>query len=127
MREPSAPAYGGGASGSRSTLQERTAHAAADKTAVAPPALLAELTRAIDGGLGALRENVAPLLGEVGQGLAALFPGAEGERLPPKEQAARQDKVSKALDELEDVLEALQLAVAPQQGQAGSAGSRGGS
>ena len=123
MREPSAPAYADGASGSRNYLQESTAHAAADKTAMAPAALLKALAHAIDGELGSLREGVLPLLDEVGQGLSALYPDAGGERLPPKEQEARRGKVSSALDELEDTLEALQLAVSSQ----GHAGSRGGS
>jgi len=111
MREPSAPAYFDGA---------------ADRTAVAPAALLKALSHAIDGELGSLREGVAPLLDGVGQGLSALYPEPGAERLPPKQQEAGLEKLAKTLDEMEDVLEALQLAAQP-RGQARSAGSRGGS
>jgi hypothetical protein len=111
MREPSAPAHLEGA---------------ADRTAVAPAALLKALSHAIDGELGSLREGVAPLLDEVGQGLAALSPEPGAERLPPKQQEAAREKLAKTLDEMEDVLEALQLAAHP-RGQAGGVGSRGGS
>jgi hypothetical protein len=126
MRESSAPAHAGGASGSRKDLQESTARAAADSTAVAPAALLKALTLAVGDELGSLRQGVTPLLDEVGQGLSALFPEPGGERLPPKQQEAGREKLAGQLDELEDMLEALQLAVGP-RGQAGSAGSRGGS
>jgi hypothetical protein len=91
---------------------------------VAPAALLKALSQAVDGELGSLREGVAPLLDGVGQGLAVLYPEPGAEQLPPKQQEAQREKLAKTLDELEDVLEALQLA-ARSRGQ--GAGSRGGS
>ncbi|QRK06981.1 hypothetical protein JQX13_44135 [Archangium violaceum] len=78
--------------------------------------LFARLEKRIDSELGSLRAGVEPLLGEVRQALEALYPGPEGTLLPPKEQQARREKLAGTLDQLEDILEALQLAARTRRG-----------
>jgi hypothetical protein len=51
---------------------------------------------------------VEPLLGELRQGLSALYPSAGGRQLPPQQQQEQRDQLAQVLDTLEDVLEALQ-------------------
>jgi hypothetical protein len=72
---------------------------------------LGHLEQAVRAELGALSAAVEPLLGEVRSDVNALYPESGGTRLAPKEQERRQDKLLGSLNELEDVLEALQLAV----------------
>jgi hypothetical protein len=72
---------------------------------------LAQLERSIRAELGGLTAAVEPLLDRVRQDVNALFPEAGGTRLAPKEQESRQDTLLGSLNELEDMLEALQLAV----------------
>lgn len=72
--------------------------------------LLERLERTLDAELGPLRAGAEPLLDEVRQGLAALCPAEGGMLLPPKEQQTRRARLGETLNELEDVLEALQLA-----------------
>lgn len=89
-----------------------------------PRTQLGRLEKAIHSELGALRAGAEPLLAEVRAGVVALFPEAGGTRLPPQEQEARQEKLLQSLDGLEEVLEALQLAVRSGRSEAGPA--RGG-
>ncbi|WP_233261242.1 hypothetical protein [Vitiosangium sp. GDMCC 1.1324] len=74
--------------------------------------------------LGTLSAGVEPLLAEVRAGVAALFPEAGGTRLAPKEHEARHEALLRSLDELEDVLEALQLAA--RSGRPGASAARRG-
>jgi hypothetical protein len=85
---------------------------------------LGRLENAIHSELGALSVGVEPLLAEVREGVAALFPDAGGTRLAPKEHEARHEKLLQSLDELEDVLEALQLAA--RSGRSRASVARGG-
>jgi hypothetical protein len=83
------------------------------------------LERAIHSELKSLSAGVEPLLGEVRAGVAALYPEAGGTRLAPKEHEARHEQLLKSLDELEDVLEALQLAARSKR-SGGASAARGG-
>lgn len=74
----------------------------------AAPALLERLERLIDTELGPLRAGVEPLLVDLRQGLAALFPGAGGQQLSPQQQQEQRTRLDHVLDTLEDILEALQ-------------------
>jgi hypothetical protein len=103
-------AAGRGAAGVR---RNRPAGAPAPVTAAT---LLERLEKRIDSELGPLRAGVEPLLGQVRQALAALYPGADGTLLSPKEQQARREKLEQTLDELEEILEALQLAARTRRG-----------
>ncbi|WNG58157.1 hypothetical protein F0U59_27975 [Archangium gephyra] len=85
---------------------------------------LGRLEKLIQSELGGLSAGVEPLLGEVRAGVAALFPEPGGTRLAPKEHEARHEKLLQSLDELEDVVEALQLAARSGRSKAGAA--RGG-
>jgi hypothetical protein len=75
-----------------------------------PRTRLGRLEQAIQSELGSLSAGVEPLLAEVRAAVAALFPEAGGTRLAPKEHEAQHEKLLQSLNELEDVLEALQLA-----------------
>jgi hypothetical protein len=75
-----------------------------------PRTQLVRLEQLIQSELGSLSPGVAPLLAEVRAGVAALFPEAGGTRLAPKEHEAQHEKLLQSMDELEEVLEALQLA-----------------
>ncbi|WP_375765059.1 hypothetical protein NR798_25420 [Archangium gephyra] len=85
---------------------------------------LGRLEKIIHSELGGLSAGVEPLLAEVRAGVAALFPEAGGTRLAPKEHEARHEKLLQSLDELEDVLEALQLAA--RSGRSKASAARGG-
>jgi len=85
---------------------------------------LGRLEKSIQAELRGLSVGVEPLLAEVRAGVAALFPEAGGTRLAPKEHEARHEQLLKSLDELEDVLEALQLAA--RSGRSGTSAARGG-
>jgi hypothetical protein len=89
-----------------------------------PRAQLGRLDQATHAELGALRVGAEPLLAEVHAGVAVLFPEAGGTRLAPKEHEARHEKLLKTMDELEEVLEALQLAA--RGGRSGAVPARGG-
>jgi len=89
-----------------------------------PQVRLGQLEHAIHSELGALGEGVKPLLDEVREGVAALFPEPGGTRLAPKEHEGRHEKLLQSLDSLEEVLEALQLAV--RSGRSGTNAARGG-
>jgi len=89
-----------------------------------PRVLLARLEKSVHAELGALTPGAEPLLAEVREGLAVLFPEPGGTRLAPKEQEARHEKLLKSLDGLEEVLEALQLGA--RAGRSGAAAPRGG-
>ena len=71
---------------------------------------MGRLEQTVHAELGSLSAGVVPLLDEVRSGVAALYPEPGGTRLAPLEQQARHGKLLESLDELEDVLEALQLA-----------------
>jgi hypothetical protein len=88
-----------------------------------PRMFLGRLEQLIQSELGSLGAGVEPLLGEVRAGLAALYPAPGATRLPPKEQEAQHAKLLQTLDGLEDVLEALQLAV--RTGRSGTGAARG--
>ena len=75
-----------------------------------PRVQLERLEKSVHSELKSLVVGVEPLLGEVRAGVAALYPEAGGTRLAPKEHEARHEQLLGSLDELEDVLEALQLA-----------------
>jgi hypothetical protein len=75
-----------------------------------PRAQLARLERAVRSELKSLGEGAEPLLEQVRAGVAALFPEPGATRLAPQEQQARRGELLRSLDELEDVLEALQMA-----------------
>ncbi|MHA7631075.1 hypothetical protein [Corallococcus sp. M7] len=82
----------------------------------APPkmlALLDALEQQVGAELGALKEGVQPLLDSVREGLVALDPPGDGMLPSPQEQEKLRAKLTSALEEAEDVLEALQLAVKP--------------
>jgi hypothetical protein len=89
-----------------------------------PRTELRRLEQSVHSELGSLATAAAPLLEEVRAGVAQLFPEPGGTRLAPKEHEARQEKLLQSLDELEEVLEALQLAARP--GRSGASASRGG-
>lgn len=89
-----------------------------------PRVQLARLEKAIHSELKSLIVGVEPLLGEVRAGVAALYPEAGGTRLAPKEHEARHEQLLKSMDELEDVLEALQLAA--RSGRSSTSAARGG-
>ena len=75
-----------------------------------PQTQLGRMEQAIHSELGGLSAGVEPLLDEVRAGVAALYPEPGGTRLAPKEHEARHAQLLASMDELEDVLEALQLA-----------------
>ncbi|CAM4494262.1 hypothetical protein [Corallococcus exiguus] len=82
----------------------------------APPktlALLDALEQQVGSELGALKEGVQPLLDSVREGLVALDPPGDGMLPSPQEQEKLRAKLTSTLEEAEDVLEALQLAVKP--------------
>ena len=89
-----------------------------------PRTLAARLEKTAHAELGALAAGAEPLLAEVREGVAALFPEAGGTRLAPKEQVARHEKLLQSLDALEAVLEALQLGA--RAGRSGAGAPRGG-
>ncbi|WP_235685720.1 MULTISPECIES: hypothetical protein [Corallococcus] len=83
-----------------------------------PLALLDVLERQVGAELGALSEGVKPLLDSVREGLTVLDPPGDGMLPSPQEQEKLRAKLTSALEEAEDVLEALQLAA--RQGGRGS-------
>ena len=85
---------------------------------------LMRLERIVHAELGGLSAGAEPLLAEVRAGVAALFPEAGGTRLSPKEHEARHAQLLASMDELEDVLEALQLAA--RSGRPGASAARRG-
>lgn len=89
-----------------------------------PRVQLGRLEQAIHSELKSLSAGVEPLLGEVRSGVAALFPEPGGTRLAPKDHEARHEQLLGSLDELEDVLEALQLAA--RSGRSVASPARGG-
>lgn len=82
----------------------------------APPrtlALLDALEQRVGAELGALKEGVQPLLDSVREGLVALDPPGDAMLPSPQEQQKLRAKLDATLEEVEDVLEALQLAARP--------------
>ncbi|WP_375759421.1 hypothetical protein [Corallococcus exercitus] len=75
--------------------------------------LLDALEQQVGAELGSLREGVQPLLDSVREGLVALDPPGDGMLPSPPEQEKLRAKLTATLEEAEDVLEALQLAVKP--------------
>lgn len=120
MKEPTVPAENGRAprvtQAGRGGAGVRNPRAAGVSAPVTAATLFERLEKRIDAELGSLRAGVEPLLGQVRQHLAALYPGPDGTLLSPKEQATRREKLGKTLDELEDILEALQLAARTRRG-----------
>ena len=72
---------------------------------------VARLERVISLRLGSLRVGVQPLLQEAREHCSVLAPAEGGLRPSPKEQQERQTQLAEILDQMEDVLEALHLAV----------------
>jgi hypothetical protein len=72
---------------------------------------MARLEDAIALRLGSLREGVQPLIRQTRDHCSVLAPTMGGLRPPPKEQQERQARLAEVLDQMEDVLEALYLAV----------------
>jgi hypothetical protein len=79
---------------------------------------VARLEQAISLRLGSLRVGVQPLLHEAREHCSVLAPTVGGLRPAPKEQQERQTKLAEILDQMEDVLEALHLAVRSGHGTA---------
>ncbi|NBC43763.1 hypothetical protein GTZ93_28545 [Corallococcus exiguus] len=75
--------------------------------------MLDALEQQVGSELGALKEGVQPLLDSVREGLVALDPPGDGMLPSPQEQEKLRAKLTSTLEEAEDVLEALQLAVKP--------------
>ncbi|NOK35928.1 hypothetical protein HMI49_22255 [Corallococcus exercitus] len=75
--------------------------------------MLDALEQQVGAQLGALRDGVQPLLDSVREGLVALDPPGDGMLPSPQEQEKLRAKLTATLEEAEDVLEALQLAVKP--------------
>jgi hypothetical protein len=94
------------------------------KELLGPRTQLGRLEKAVHSELGSLSAGAEPLLADVRSGVAVLFPEAGGTRLSPKEHDARHEKLLESMDELEDVLEALQLAA--RSGRSGASAARGG-
>ncbi|MCY1075141.1 hypothetical protein [Archangium lansingense] len=85
---------------------------------VGPELLLRRLALAIESELPPrLREGVDPLLTEVRQGVAALYPGPDRAPLTPKKRQEEREQLGQTLDTLEEVLEALQVAAHHLQGK----------
>ncbi|MGE6759108.1 hypothetical protein D7X55_07115 [Corallococcus sp. AB049A] len=76
-------------------------------------ALLDALEQRVGAELGQLKQGVQPLLDSVREGLVALDPPGDGMLPSPQEQEKLRAKLTATLEEAEDVLEALQLAVKP--------------
>ncbi|RKH28625.1 hypothetical protein D7Y13_20560 [Corallococcus praedator] len=74
-----------------------------------PVALLEVLSQRVDAELGSWSEGVQPLLHDVRQALLALDPPGDGMLPSPQDQQKLRAKATAALEEAEDVLEALQL------------------
>ncbi len=87
--------------------------------------LLSRMERHIHTELGSLREGVEPLLGELRQGLAALYPAPGGQQLPPQQQQEQRTRLALVLDTLEDILVALQRAARARRQPGSGAGTRG--
>ncbi|WP_224249599.1 hypothetical protein [Hyalangium gracile] len=94
------------------------------KELLGPRTQLGRLEQAVHSELGSLVAGAEPLLAQVREGVAALFPEPGGTRLAPKEHEARHEKLLRSMDELEDVLEALQLAA--RSGRSGASAARRG-
>lgn len=75
-----------------------------------PRTQLGRLEQSVRSELGPLVAGAEPLMADVRAGVEVLFPEPGGTRLAPKEHEARHEKLLQSMDELEDVLEALQLA-----------------
>ncbi|MBN8468143.1 hypothetical protein D7Y27_33225 [Corallococcus sp. AB004] len=75
--------------------------------------MLDALEQQVGSELGSLKEGVQPLLDSVREGLVALDPPGDGMLPSPQEQEKLRAKLTSTLEEAEDVLEALQLAVKP--------------
>lgn len=95
-----------------------------------PRVLLERLTRAMNEQLGSARdeqerpllEGVAPVLTEVRDTVLALDPEPGSKLLSLQAQAEARGKLGKTLDQMEDILEALQLAADESRGPAGRGG-----
>ncbi|RKG85436.1 hypothetical protein [Corallococcus terminator] len=74
-----------------------------------PVALLEVLSQRVDAELGSWREGVQPLLHDVRQVLLSLDPPGDAMLPSPQEQQKLRARATAALEEAEDVLEALQL------------------
>lgn len=68
------------------------------------------LQKAVERDLGTFGEGARPLFDNVRRLVAALEPGPDGEQLSPKQRAGCVAGLASALDALEDLLEALQVA-----------------
>ncbi|NRD53510.1 hypothetical protein HRD49_24730 [Corallococcus exiguus] len=75
--------------------------------------MLDALEQQVGSELGSLKEGVQPLLDSVREGLVALDPPGDGMLPSPQEQEKLRARLTSTLEEAEDVLEALQLAVKP--------------
>ncbi|RUO89528.1 hypothetical protein D7Y11_29810 [Corallococcus sp. AB018] len=75
--------------------------------------MLDALDQQVGSELGSLKAGVQPLLDSVREGLVALDPPGDGMLPSPQEQQKLRAKLTSTLEEAEDVLEALQLAVKP--------------
>ncbi|MFB1482670.1 hypothetical protein [Corallococcus sp. RDP092CA] len=93
--------------------QDHRPPAPASQTPPGTLALLDALEQRVGAELGALKEGVQPLLDAVREGLVALEPPGDGVLPSPQEQEKLRAKLGATLEEAEDVLEALQLAVRP--------------
>lgn len=76
---------------------------------------------------GSKHEGVAFLLADLVQGVSALYPAKAGALPSPKEEEKAREKLGKLLDQLEDILEAIDLWGVSADPLAAKSGKRGGS
>ncbi|MDY7233076.1 hypothetical protein [Hyalangium rubrum] len=112
-----------------STLESLRALVAPSPDGVRPWSLAPEAWRAqlVEEMTGARREGVAFLLADVVQGVSALYPDKAGALPSPKEEEKGRAKMAKLLDQLEDILEAIDLWDVSADPLAAKGGRRGGS
>jgi hypothetical protein len=86
---------------------------------------LSRLEHAAQSRLGTLCEGVQPLLEEARAHLQVLEPEPGGQRASPQQQQQHQEELAKVLEQVEDVLEALYLAVRARSSTAAPRHGRG--
>lgn len=100
------------------------ASVAASGAAESAAALLARVEKLIGTQFPPMRADFEPMLEQVRQGLAELFPSTGGRQLAPPEQQKAREQLGVTLDTLEDILEALQHAARARRHPGPRAGPR---